>query len=181
MRKSFQDQLLKLGLADKKKSNEIKKKKHQQKKQKNARNKPVLDENAELARKALEKKKNRAQELNRQREEKLQKREDAARIKQLIEKNHIAGDEKGIAYRFTVGGKIRRIFVHKEVARQLANGALGIVGQSGKYEIIPAGIIGKIRLIDKKVFTVLNERTSDSSQDLDDPYAAFQVPDDLMW
>jgi len=181
MRNSFQDQLLKLGLVDKKKAGEVKKKQHNKKSQKVARKKTVIDENAEIARKAQEKKKNRARELNRQREEKLQKREQAARIKQLVTEHRLKKDDNGVAYRFTVDGKILRIFVAEEIAGQLGNGRLGIVGLRKEYEVVPGVVVEKIRSIDGSVFTSLVERSAEDEQDPDDPYAEYQVPDDLMW
>ncbi len=181
MRNSFQDQLLKLGLVDKKKAGEVKKKQHKQKSQKVARKKTVIDENAEIARKSLEKKKNRARDLNRQREEKLQKREKVARIKQLITEHRLKKDDNGVAYRFTVAGKILRIFVSEEIAGKLGNGLLGIVGQRDEYEVVPGVVVEKIRSIDGSVFTSLAERSTEVEQDPDDPYADYQIPDDLMW
>ena len=181
MRNSFQDQLLKLGLVDKKKAGEVKKKQHKKKSQKIARKKTVVDENAEIARKALEKKKQRARELNRQREEKLQKRENAARINQLITEHKLKKDDHGVAYRFTVAGKILRIFVTEEIAAKLGNGLLGIVGQRNEYEVVPGVVVEKIRSIDSSVFVNLVERSAETEHDPDDPYADYQIPDDLMW
>ena len=183
MGKSFQDQLLALGLVDKKKAKETKKQQHQTKK-KNAkvgRNKQVVDENALLAQKAEEKKKARARKLNQARDAKLKKREETAKIKQFVEQNRIEKDEKGVAYRFSVFGKIHRIFVPKDVADRLSDGRLGIVVLADHFEVLPRSVVEKITAINNQVVVILNDRSGDDTDDPDDPYAEYKVPDDLVW
>lgn len=182
MGKSFQDQLLALGLVDKKKAKEVKKQQHQTKKKKakSGRKSTTVDENAQLVKQAAEKKKARARQLNRERDEKLQKRAEAAQVKQLIEQNRVEKDENGIAYRFNVSGKIQRIFVSKEVSDKLSDGRLGIVVTGDGFEVAPKNIVEKIKGIDPKIVTILNEKKTDDD-DPDDPYAEYKVPDDLVW
>lgn len=183
MGKSFQDQLLQLGLVSSKKVKETKKKQHQNKKQKGkvGKKQTVVDENALLVQKAEEKKKARARKLNQQREAKLQKRADDARIKQLVEQHQIEKDDKGIAYRFNVSGKIQRIFVSAEIASKLSDGQLGIVGVGGQFEVVPRATIEKIKQVNEQIFVNLNSASSHENVDPADPYAEFEVPDDLMW
>ncbi len=183
MGKSFQEQLLKLGLVDKQKANQTKKQQHQNKKQnaKVGKKHVVVDENVLLAQQAEEKKKARTRKLNLQREAKLQKRADDAQVKQLILQHRLEKDDRGIAYRFTVDGKIQRIFVVKETADKLSDGRLGIVGLAGQYEVVPRNIIEKIQLINDQIFVNINVATSKEGSDPDDPYAGFEVPDDLVW
>lgn len=183
MGKSFQEQLLQLGLVDKKKVSETKKQQHKKKKQKvrGGIKQAGVDENVLLARQAEEKKKARAKQLNLEREAKLQKRAELARIKQLIEQNRREKDDKGLAYRFNVEGKIQRIFVAGDVADQLSDGRLGIVGFGEHFEVVPRLIVEKIRSINDQIFTALNAKPADKETDPDDPYAGYEVPDDLMW
>jgi len=181
MGKTFQEQMLALGLVEKKKLDQTKKQKHKKKKQQVGKKQVVVDENAILAQKAQEKKKARARELNQQREVKLQKREEAARIKQLVETHRLEKDEKGKPFRFNAKGKIQRIFVSGEMADQLANGNLGVVGLGDTYEVVPRTVAEKIQATSSKVFVSLNSKTVGSESDPDDPYAEYQVPDDLVW
>lgn len=195
MGKSFKDQLLQLGLVDKKKVAETKKKQHQAKKKKVKGNKAgqVIDENALLAKKAEEKKKARVQQLNRERDAKLQKRAEDAQIKQLIEQNKIKKDKNGVPYRFTVSGKIHRVFVTKEILEDIVAGRLGVVrslGSQEQFEVIPKSVLEKIREINSKLFvSVVSDKRDESSDgagqdgsgEENDPYAEYKVPDDLMW
>ena len=183
MGKTFQEQLLQLGLVDKKKASKAKKQQHQNKKQNSKAGKKhvVVDENALLVQQAEEKKKARARKLNMQREAKLAKRSEDAQVKQFVEQNRIEKDEQGIAYRFTVSGKIQRIFVSKEIADQLSDGRLGIVGLVGQFEVVPRAIIEKIQSVNDRVFISINVASTKQEFDPEDPYAGFEVPDDLMW
>jgi len=181
MGNSFQDQFLKLGLVDKKQVDKAKKKKHQKKKQKSPKKQVVVDENALLAQEALAKKKARAQELNRIREEKLKKREEMAAIRQMVEKNRLKKDDSGIPYRFNAQGKIQRIFVSRETADQLSSGQLAIVGLGNSYEVVPCAISEKIHALNAKTFVLVNSPAVSRESEEDDPYAGYEVPDDLMW
>lgn len=182
MGKSFQEQLLNLGLVDKKKVNATKKEHHKNKKKKVRKNTPVIDENALLAQKAEEKKKARVKQLNQEREEKLKKRAEQARVKQLIAQHRLAKDPKGTAYRFNCKGKIQRIFVDKDLTEQLSAGKLAIAQINDQFEIIPRNIARKLREIDPHLFLYIVSNTEpENSSEPDDPYAEYKVPDDLMW
>lgn len=183
MGSSFQDQLLKLGLVNKQQVEKVKKTKHVERSQKTGKSSPAkVDENALLAEQALAKKRERARQLNLEREEKLKKREEAARIRQLIEDHALAKDPKGIAYRFVDDKKVYRIFIAQELVNRLSRGSVGIVRLGEQYEVCPADIVRKIKEIDERTVVVFNEPAGDGkSSGEDDPYAGYEVPDDLMW
>jgi uncharacterized protein YaiL (DUF2058 family) len=183
MGKSFQEQLLQLGLVDKTKASKAKKAQHQNKKQnaKVGKKHVVVDENALLIQQVEEKKKARARKLNLQRDAKLQKRAEDAQVKQLVEQHRLEKDDRGIAYRFTVSNKIQRIFVAKELADQLSDGRLGIVSLADQHDVLPRAILEKIQAINNRVFVTINAASSKEGLDPEDPYAGFEVPDDLMW
>lgn len=182
MSNPFQEQFLKLGLVGTKQVQENKKKQHQQKKQA-VKSAPVVDENALLAQQAVEKKRARDLELNREREEKLRKREVVSAIKQIIAQNRLAHDKNGVAYRFTEDKKIQRIFVTQEVADKLSKGALGVVRLAEEYEVLPKATVEKVSALDAKIFVFINASSSKNNEtdDTDDPYAEYKIPDDLMW
>jgi uncharacterized protein YaiL (DUF2058 family) len=183
MGKTFQEQLLKLGLVNKKQVNQAKKAKHSATKKKTQKDRQgtfVEDENARLAREAAQKRKARDLELNKQRDAKLQKRAEIAAIRQLIDNNKVAKKDDGVGFRFNVQGKIHRVFVSKETADHLSFGRLGIVASGKEFEVVPEAIIAKIRQLDSRIFTSLLEKKSDPGE-TEDPYADYQVPDDLMW
>jgi len=57
---------------------------------------------------------------------------------------------------------------------------LAVVCLEGAYDLVPEGIARKIQERDESVVVVLHERKKEEN-DEDDPYAGFEIPDDLMW
>jgi uncharacterized protein YaiL (DUF2058 family) len=63
---------------------------------------------------------------------------------------------------------------------QLSNGFLAIVHHAGGYEVIPREAALKIQERDPQRIVQLNVKKEEVAAE-DDPYAAYQIPDDLMW
>ncbi len=136
----------------------------------------------------------RDQALNRQKEEKAKKKALAAQIKQLVEQNRVPPIESDDWYNFVDGTKIRRVAVDAAVRRALVAGRLTIVRHGGGYDLVPSAVAERIRERDAGAVvprpaplalaaaaaTGTPSPTSESSP-AEDPYAAFAVPDDLMW
>ena len=172
---SLKDQLLKAGLADAKKARRAEHEKRQMAKDPNA-------ETAEkLAAKALAEKAERDRELNRQQQEEKEKRAVAAQIRQLIERHRIACQGGDVSYQFTDAKKVKKLYVTPSQQTQLANGQVAIVRLGEGYELVPTVVAEKIRQRDAAPVVLLNTRKPAESGDEDDPYAAYQIPDDLMW
>ncbi|MES2935087.1 MAG: DUF2058 family protein, partial [Pseudomonadota bacterium] len=84
-----------------------------------------------------------------------------------------------IAYNFTHDKKIERLYVSAAVQGHLMAGRLVIVCQGGTVELVPRVIADKIAERDASL--VVRSNKTSVEIDADDPYAAFQIPDDLMW
>lgn len=172
---SLKDQLLKSGLADAKKARRAEHEKRQMAKDPNA-------ESAEkLAAKALAEKAERDRELNRRQQEEKDKRAVMAQIRQLIEAHRIARTGGDVSYQFTDDKKIKKLYVKAAQQAQLANGQVAIVRLGEGYELVPTVVAEKIRQRDDSVVALLNTRAPATAAEADDPYAAYQIPDDLMW
>jgi len=176
---SLQDQLLKAGLIDDKKANKIKKSKHKQTKQKQKNKIETTDEAKLAAQQAQAGKVLRDRQLNQQRKAEAERKAVAAQVRQLVEMNRQPRDEGDITYSFTDGTLIKRIPVSEIQLKQLSNGRLCIIKLDGQYELIPTLVAEKIQLRDDSTQILSNQSTD--TPDEDDPYADFQVPDDLMW
>ncbi len=176
---SLQDQLLNAGLVDQKKAKQIK----QQKRKANKQNKgkPQLDEGKIAAQQALAKKAERDRELNRQRNALAEEKALQAQITQLITLNRIDRAQGELAYQFTDGKKIKKLYVNELLQNQLIKGIIAIVKLGESYELVPKAIAEKIAQRDQAAVLVLNEPSQQDTVDEDDPYAAYQIPDDLMW
>jgi uncharacterized protein len=102
-----------------------------------------------------------------------------AQIAQMVEKNRQSKGGGDIAYNFTHGTRIERIYVSAAVQAHLVAGRLAIVCQGGVTELVPRVIADKIAERDASLVVRVNKPTTEI--DADDPYAAYQIPDDLTW
>ncbi len=176
---SLQDQLLQAGLVDKRKAKKLNK---EQRKEAKVRHKGPLqpDENKEQAKRALQEKADRDRQLNKQQQAEAQRKAIKAQIIQLIQMNRIARERGDIAYQFKDGNTIKKLYVTQQLQKDLINGRLAIAKLANGYELLPAPAAEKILQRDASVIVLLN-RDERPMVDEDDPYAAFQIPDDLMW
>jgi uncharacterized protein len=174
----FQDQLLKAGLVSKQQVRQAKTEKKKARKQAGDQA-DVMDEVKLEAERARQEKADRDRELNRQKLEQEQQKQIVAQIRQLIEMNRIEIGDGEIAYNFEDDKVVRRIFITDSVQKQVINGRLAIVRLDGQYEVVPRPVADKIHQRDAHCVVVSNDRESQSGDD--DPYAEYQIPDDLMW
>lgn len=176
---SLRDQLLKAGLVNEKQAKRAVKQKQKQQRLEKKGQVEKDDSQREAALKAQAEKLARDQELNRQQQQKAEHKARAAQIKQLIETSRLPKLTTEDYYNFVDDKKVKRLSVNKLMRDKLASGSLAIVRHGGGYEVIPREAALKIQERDPQRVVQLNTRTEEP--DADDPYAAYQVPDDLMW
>jgi uncharacterized protein YaiL (DUF2058 family) len=176
---SLQEQFLKAGLVDKNKAKQANQDKHKQKKVERRTGTQSVDEVRLAALETQRKNAERARELNAQRDAAATQKAIVAQIAQMVQKNRQGKGNGDIAYNFTHGSKIERIYVSATVQAHLMAGRLVIVCLGGAVELVPRVIADKIAERDAAMVVRVNKASS--VVDEDDPYAAFQIPDDLMW
>ena len=176
---SLQDQFLKAGLVDKNKAKLASQDKSKQKKVERRTGTQGVDEARLAALETQRKHAERARELNAQRDAAATQKAILAQIVQLVNKNRQGKGAGDIAYNFTHDKKIERIYVSAAVQGHLMAGRLVIVRQGGATELVPRIIADKIAERDAALVVRVNKTSTEV--DADDPYAAFQIPDDLMW
>ncbi len=178
---SLQEQLLKSGLVSSAKAKTIKTEKHKQAQQQRHHKIEVVDEVKLLAQQAQAEKTERDRLLNQQQQAQAVQKEIQAQIKQLIEQNKVAIDTQHaeIAYHFTDALKVKTLYVNETQQEQLAKGKLVIVKAENAYVLVNSEIAQKIKERDATRVLVWNEPKSEIAAD--DPYAAYEIPDDLMW
>ncbi|CAD5110603.1 DUF2058 domain-containing protein [Zestomonas carbonaria] len=179
MSMSLRDQLLKAGLVNEKQAKQAGKQKQKQQRLEK-KGQAEIDNSSKLAaQQALAEKAARDQELNRQQQEKAQKKAEAAQVKQLIERSRLPKLTTEDYYNFVDDKKVKRLSVNDLMRDKLSRGSLAIVRHGGGYEVIPREAALKIQQRDPARVVLLNTPTE--APDADDPYAAYQIPDDLMW
>jgi len=181
---SLQDQLLKAGLVDKKGVNKAKKDK--QKQSKVARNigSRGTGKGKTAAQIAQVERADRDRELNQKKHRQAEQKAVFAQIKQLINLNKIDCEQGEIAYSFVYKNKVRKLYVTSAIKQQLSEGRLAIVrlvlDHERLFEIVPAVVAEKIAQRDQNSVVQLNQK-ADGIDAEDDPYADYQIPDDLTW
>lgn len=176
---SLQDQLLKAGLVDKKTAKQASKDKRKQQKVAKKSAQPQVDETKLAAEKARAEKAAKDRALNAERDALAQQKAIAAQIKQMVLTNKQSKGDGDIAYNFTFEKKIKKIYVSAAVQAHLIAGRLVIVGLDERFELVPKIIAEKIQERDPNMVVVAPKQAE--PDDADDPYADYQIPDDLMW
>ena len=176
---SLQEQFLKAGLVDKNKVKLVNQDKTKQKKVERRTGTVTVDEARVAAQELQRKNAERARELNAQRDAAASQKAIAAQIAQMVKLNRQSKGNGDVAYNFTHGTKIDRIHVSAAVQAHLMAGRLVIVCLGGATELVPRVIADKIAERDPSL--VVRVKKVSNEVDEDDPYAAFQIPDDLMW
>ena len=176
MAKSLQEQLMKSGLIDKKKAKKIKTAQRISKRDQSEKH----DEDKLRTQGALRAKTERDKELNRKKNEKASEKAVLAQINQLIQSNQIDHADDEIAYQFSDGKNIKKLYINKLLQTQLLKGLIAIVKLGESYSLVPRIIAEKISQRDAAFVIVLN---NNQLEDIDenDPYADYKIPDDLMW
>jgi len=183
---SLQDQLLKIGIVDKQKSKKVQ---HQKRKEDNKTRQAVksgkkvasqsLATQQRLIKERYEKKL-RDIELNKQRDAELANKAVIAEVLQIVQQHIVTiPKEADIAYNFTHDKKIKKLYVTKEQQQQLISGHLAIAVLGETSRLIPDAIAEKIE--QRHATSVVRIQSDTSNSNEDDPYADYQIPDDLMW
>lgn len=176
---SLQDQLLKAGIVDQKKAKKISKEKRKQAKQ-IPKGEVLVNESKEQAQRALARKADQDRQRNKLRQAQEDKKAIHAQVIQLIKTNTI--DRRGgeTAYQFTDDKTIKKIYVTTQLQNELSRGQLAIVKLADEYTLVPRKIAEKI--IQREEHIVIFQNSNEKAEvDVDDPYADYQIPDDLMW
>jgi uncharacterized protein YaiL (DUF2058 family) len=176
---SLQDQFLKAGLIDKTKAKLANQDKSKQKKVERRTGTQSVDEAREAALETQRKNAERARELNAQRDALARQQAIMAQIVQMVQKNRQPKGNGDVAYNYTHDNKIERLYVSPAVQAHLMAGRLVIVCLGATAELVPKIIADKIAERDASLVVRVNKASTEVDED--DPYAAFQIPDDLMW
>lgn len=180
MGNALRDQMLKAGLVNEKQVKKAQQEKRKENRQTQQKPGTVNEQQAQLQA-AAQAKAERDRQLNRERQEEQEQKARQAQIRQLIEAHRIPREEGEFPYNFADAGKIKRLYVTEEVRKQLTRGRLGIVRLDNRYELVEADVVEKIAQRDASCVISLNPPPEKPAEPDADPYAAYTVPDDLIW
>ena len=182
---SLFDQLKKSGLVDEKKARKVKQQQHQQNK-KNRANKTkkgqaVVSEAAQLAAKAAQEKAERDRLLNQQRQQEQAQRALQAEVKQIIESNQLKEFDGEVVYNFADEKSVKSLNVNSKTHRGLSSDKIRIARFNGGYALVDSEAAEKIEQRDNNVLIPIASADDSISQEDQDYYAQFEIPDDLVW
>ena len=174
---TLKDQLLKAGLVNKNKVKKAPKKKAPTQAKKNR--KKVSEQTLRTQRAMLDKAK-KDKKLNLQRKAEAERKALQAQIKQLVDASKLDRSDGETSYNFTYKKKVKSIYVTEEQQKQLSKDQIVIVCLDGiRFELVPKKAAEKIAQRDPS--SVIENKVSESTLSEDDPYADYQIPDDLTW
>lgn len=186
MNLSLREQLLKAGLVTEKQAKQAERstsdQRHRQAKGGKRASPPPPPEPAKAAQQAQAAKLLRDQELNRKQQEKVARKARAAELHQLVQQLRVSRPESDDYFNFVDGGKIHRLQVTPELRARLVAGSLAIVRHGGRYDLVPADVLERIR--ERHADAIVADPTAPAAAPTpaaDDPYKDFVVPDDLTW
>lgn len=178
VKNALQAQLLKAGLVDNKKAKKLTKQvQHEQR----------LGQNDDAALKAdidraKQEKIAKDQALNSEKQRILEEKALKASIIQMIKQHKVLQTEGDIAYQFIDDNKIKKVYLSQQVYNALVSGSLVIAKDQECYAYLPKALADKINQ-KMQGFILVNNNSDQNNEttDEDDPYAAYVIPDDLMW
>jgi uncharacterized protein YaiL (DUF2058 family) len=176
MGNSLQEQLLKAGLVNKSKAQQAKK---QIRKKKRSQGKVAQrDSVADAVSRAQAEKEARDRELNRQKHIKEAAKARKLLLKQYVEKSRLNDPTAEEPYNFVHDGSIKRLHVNQKQRDLLSAGKLAIVRVAERYYLVTTDVSRKVVDMAPDTFVFIPKQEKPAE---DDPYAEYQVPDDLMW
>ena len=184
MGNALRDQLLKAGLVNEKQLKQAVKEKQKDLQRQQGQGKGnAQEEEKRRAQQAQAEKAERDRLLNLQRQEQAGKKAAAAQIRQLVEQNRQPKEDGDTPYNFVDGGKVKRLFLSEKLRQRIGSGQLIIVRLDKGYELVQPDVAEKIQARDPDGIVLWNDAKQKPATETgsSDPYAQFQVPDDLMW
>jgi uncharacterized protein YaiL (DUF2058 family) len=181
---SLQDQLLKAGLATKQGARTAqaeKRKKNKQKKKKGSDTRSVLTIELEQTK---QQKQQKDLELNQLRKAQADAKAQTAKVIQMIQQHGLSDFKGELTFNFTYDNKVKKLYVDSKARDALISGRLGVCVLEDDFYLLVDDTVRKLKAIDATVVAYLYDRTeADESPEIaeDDPYAEYQIPDDLMW
>ncbi|KAA8734981.1 DUF2058 domain-containing protein [Acinetobacter qingfengensis] len=178
VKNALQAQLLKAGLVDAKKAKKASKQaQHAQKTGQD--NQQQLKAQIEQAKQEKIAKDNA---LNQAKQQQLEEKTLKANIIQMINQYRIQDTSGDIGYQFIDENKIKKLYVSQQIYNAVVNGSLCVAKlDNDQYAFIPKALAERIEQKLTGYILGMQQQQDDQTTDEEDPYAAYVIPDDLMW
>lgn len=181
---SLQDQLLKAGLTTKQKArqaNSDKRKKTKQKRSGVAVEASLQEQVKKDLALSQQEKIARDNALNIEKQQALAAKELGLRILQILQHHQVTRTNGDAVYNYTFENKVKKLHLDNITHKALVDGRLALCGFNDVTYIVTSETAEKVATLDANVILVQNTKVDTEIVAEDDPYAEFQIPDDLMW
>ena len=131
--------------------------------------------------KAQQEKLAKDQALNLEKQKQLEEKALKASIIQMIKQHKITDFAGDVAYQFIDENKIKKVYLSQQVYNALVAGSLVIAKDQDQYAYLPKALGEKIDQKMQGFILINNAEKNEQATDEEDPYAAYVIPDDLMW
>lgn len=170
-------QLLKAGLVDNKKAKKLSK-------QAQHEHRTGQNNDAEIKAKIEHDKQEKIakdQALNQEKQRVLDEKALVAAIAQMIIQHKIPDTDGDMTYQFIDESKIKKVYINQQIYNALVAGSLVIAKENHSYAFLPKALAERINDKMTGFIIVNNAENHEQTTDEEDPYAAYVIPDDLMW
>ncbi|WP_291333516.1 DUF2058 domain-containing protein [Acinetobacter sp. UBA801] len=176
VKNALQAQLLKAGLVDNKKAKKLSKQAVHEQRTGESKDAEVKAKIAQAQQEKLAK----DQAIEQEKKAALQEKELKAAIMQMIHQYKIRDTDGEVVYQF-LDGKIKKVYINQQIYNALVAGSLVIAKENDSYAFLPKALAERINLKMEGFIIVNNAEKNEATTDEEDPYAAYVIPDDLMW
>ncbi|MDO5541808.1 MAG: DUF2058 domain-containing protein [Acinetobacter sp.] len=176
VKNALQAQLLKAGLVDNRKAKKLSKQAVHEQRTGESKDAEVKAKIAQAQQEKLAK----DQAIEQEKKAALQEKELKAAIMQMIHQHKIRDTDGEVAYQF-LDGKIKKVYINQQIYNALVAGSLVIAKENDSYAFLPKALAERINSKMEGFIIVNNAEKNEATTDEEDPYAAYVIPDDLMW
>lgn len=177
VKNALQAQLLKAGLVDNKKAKKLSKQAvHEQRtgqsNEAELKAKIEKDQQEKLA---------KDQALSLEKKLALDEKTLRASVIQMISHHKIKEIDGDVTYQFIDDSKIKKVYINQQIYNALVSGSLVVAKDHDRYAFLPKALAERINEKLTGFILVNNSENTAEVTDEEDPYAAYVIPDDLMW
>ena len=177
VKNALQAQLLKAGLVDNKKAKKLSKQAvHEQRTGQSSeaelKAKIEKDQQEKLA---------KDQALSLEKKLALDEKTLRASVIQMISHHKIKETDGDVTYQFIDDSKIKKVYLNQQIYNALVSGSLVVAKDHDRYAFLPKALAERINEKLTGFILVNNSENTAEVTDEEDPYAAYVIPDDLMW
>ena len=176
VKNALQAQLLKAGLVDNKKAKKLSKQAVHEQRTGESKDAEVKAKIAQAQQEKLAK----DQAIEQEKKAALQEKELKAAIMQMIHQYKIRDTDGEVVYQF-LDGKIKKVYINQQIYNALVAGSLVIAKENDSYAFLPKALAERINSKMEGFIIVNNAEKNEATTGEEDPYAAYVIPDDLMW